>query len=158
VPSTLWIAMDLERARQLLASERQRLERVLARRASSDDGEEADEQHASNLAADLYQEELDEGLSDDLRLRLAALERAERRLAAGTYGLSIESGEPIPDERLEAWPTAELTAEEERARAPSRRRTPGTTGTVQLAPASPGSELRRTGTAMCTEPHRAAKR
>jgi DnaK suppressor protein len=109
--------MDLERARQLLASERQRLERVLARRASSDDGEEADEQHASNLAADLYQEELDEGLSDDLRLRLAALERAERRLAVGTYGLSIESGEPIPDERLEAWPTAELTAEEERARA-----------------------------------------
>jgi RNA polymerase-binding transcription factor len=84
---------------------------------ASDDGEEADVQHASNLAADLYQEELDEGLSDDLRLRLAALERAERRLAAGTYGLSIESGEPIPDERLEAWPTAELTAEEERARA-----------------------------------------
>jgi hypothetical protein len=74
--------MDLERTRQPLASERQRLERVLARRASSDDGEEADEQHASNLAADLHQEELDEGLSDDLRLRLAALERAERRLAA----------------------------------------------------------------------------
>ena len=34
----------------------------------------------------------------------------------GTYGLSIESGQPIPDERLEALPTAELTVEEERAR------------------------------------------
>ena len=37
----------------------------------------------------------------DVKERLAALERAEERLAAGTYGLSIESGEPIPDERLE---------------------------------------------------------
>jgi len=35
------------------------------------------------------------------------------RLAAGTYGLSIESGKPIPDERLETLPTAERTAEEE---------------------------------------------
>jgi DnaK suppressor protein len=45
---------------------------------------------------------------------LAALERAEARLAAGTYGLSIESGEPIPDERLEANPLAERTVTEER--------------------------------------------
>jgi RNA polymerase-binding transcription factor DksA len=30
--------------------------------------------------------------------------------------MSIESGQPIPDERLQAVPTAELTAEEERAR------------------------------------------
>jgi DnaK suppressor protein len=44
---------------------------------------------------------------------MAAVERAEERLAAGTYGLSIESGEPIPDERLEAVPTAERTAEEQ---------------------------------------------
>ena len=40
----------------------------------------------------------------------------EQRLAAGTYGLSLESGRPIPDERLEAFPTAERTADEERAR------------------------------------------
>ena len=39
----------------------------------------------------------------------------QQRLAAGTYGLSVESGEPIPDERLEAFPTAERTVEEERA-------------------------------------------
>lgn len=44
------------------------------------------------------------------------MERAEQRLAAGTYGLSVESGRPIPDERLEAVPTAELTVEEERSR------------------------------------------
>jgi DnaK suppressor protein len=44
---------------------------------------------------------------------LIALERAEARLAAGTYGLSIESGDPIPDGRLEAVPLAERTVEEE---------------------------------------------
>ena len=69
-----------------------------------------------DVASDLYQDELDEGLSDDLREQLAAVERAEARLAAGTYGLSIESGQPIPDERLEAFPTAERTTEEESSR------------------------------------------
>ncbi len=48
-----------------------------------------------------------------LRDELAALHRAEERLAAGTYGLSVESGEPIPDARLEAVPLAERTVEEE---------------------------------------------
>ena len=65
------------------------------------------------MGSDVYQDELDEGLADDLREELAAVERAEARLAAGTYGLSIESGKPIPDERLEAIPTAERTVVEE---------------------------------------------
>jgi DnaK suppressor protein len=41
------------------------------------------------------------------RARLQALERAEARLAAGTYGRSVRSGQPIPDERLQAdpWPS-----------------------------------------------------
>ena len=71
------------------------------------------ELHIADQASDLYDNELNEGLSDDLRAELAAVERAEARLAAGTYGLSIESGEPIPDERLEAVPTAERTADEQ---------------------------------------------
>jgi len=49
-----------------------------------------------------------------------AVARAEARVEAGTYGLSVESGEPIPDERLEAIPTAERTAEEQ-ARFEGRR-------------------------------------
>ena len=47
--------------------------------------------------------------------QLAAVERAEQRLREGTYGLSVRSGEPIPDDRLQALPTAELTIEEQRA-------------------------------------------
>ena len=108
--------MDPDRARTLLAAERQRIERALARLRRQDDGEPADEFDPANLAADLYQDEFDEGLGADLREQLAAVERAEARLAAGTYGLSVESGRPIPDERLEVLPTAERTAAEERAR------------------------------------------
>ena len=106
--------MDPERARELLAAERHASSALLAdagargRRART-----ADEKDPGNQAADLYQDELDEGLRDDLREELEAVERAEARLEAGTYGLSIESGKPIPDERLEALPTAERTAEEE---------------------------------------------
>ncbi len=105
--------MDPDRARELLAAERERIERGLAQLGHEDTGEPADEEDPANLASDLYQDELDEGLGDDLREELAALERAEERLIAGTYGLSIESGQPIPDERLEALPTAERTVEEE---------------------------------------------
>jgi DnaK suppressor protein len=108
--------VDPERARQLLAAERERIERALGRLRHQDTGEEADEEDPGNLASELYQDELDEGLSDDLREQLEAVERAEARLAAGTYGLSVESGEPIPDERLEAIPTAERTADEEARR------------------------------------------
>jgi hypothetical protein len=47
-----------------------------------------------------------------LQARWAALQRAEARLAAGSYGRSIRSGQPIPDERLKADPLAELTVQE----------------------------------------------
>jgi DnaK suppressor protein len=108
--------METDRARELLTAERERIERELGRVRHEDDGEPADEFDPANRASDLYQDEFDEGRADNLREQLAALKRAEARLAAGTYGLSIESGQPIPDERLEAVPTAELTADEERAR------------------------------------------
>jgi DnaK suppressor protein len=108
--------MDADRARELLSAERARIERSLSRTGRQDDGEEADEFDPGNLASDLYQDEFDEGLEDDLHEQLAAVERAEARLVAGTYGKSIESGEVIPDGRLEAVPTAELTADEERRR------------------------------------------
>jgi DnaK suppressor protein len=108
--------MDPERARELLAAERARIERALARLGHVDTGELSNEEDPANLASELYQEELDASLADRLRRELAAVERAEARLAAGTYGLSVESGKPIPDERLEAVPTAERTVEEEARR------------------------------------------
>ena len=105
--------MDPERARELLAAERERIEQEIARRKSADRGDVEDDLDEGDQATDLYREELDESRTDDLREQLAAVERAEQRLAAGTYGLSVVSGKPIPDERLEAIPTAERTVEEE---------------------------------------------
>ena len=40
------------------------------------------------------------------------LDRALKRLDDGTYGRSVRSGQPIPDERLEAESAAELTVQE----------------------------------------------
>jgi len=101
---------------QSLPARDPRLNDVTSRTPSgTDDGEIAGFQEPANLAAELNLDNLDEALAADIQERLEALERAEQRLATGAYGLSIESGEPIPDERLEAFPTAERTVEEERA-------------------------------------------
>lgn len=106
--------MDSERARELLTAERSRIEQALAELEGegllegSDRLEPGDED-----SEDLYQDEFDEGRRQQLQEDLAALERAEARLADGTYGLSVESGQPIPDARLQALPTAERTVEEE---------------------------------------------
>ena len=105
--------MDPERARQLLAEERRRIESALARRKPADIGELADQDEPADRASELYADELDEGISDDLREALSAVERAEARLEQGTYGRSVESDQPIPDDRLEAFPTAERTVEEQ---------------------------------------------
>jgi DnaK suppressor protein len=108
--------MDSERARELLALERTRVEEAIA--ALDRDGplEGSDRREpGDNDSEDLYQDEFNAGRADDLRQQLAAVERAEVRLANGTYGLSIDSGKPIPDGRLEALPTAERTVEEQSA-------------------------------------------
>jgi RNA polymerase-binding transcription factor len=109
--------MDLDRARQLLARERERLNLATARPGHEDPEAAAEQNEPGDRGSqDLYQNEFDAGLAEDLAEQVAALERAEARLAAGTYGLSIESGEPIPDARLEAIPTAERTVEEQALR------------------------------------------
>jgi DnaK suppressor protein len=111
--------MDPERAKELLAAERQRIERELAGLEGDTDpdgGYDESKLDQGDAAYELYEDERDDTRAEDLREQLAAVERAEERLAAGTYGVSVESGEPIPDERLEAVPTAELTVDEERAR------------------------------------------
>jgi DnaK suppressor protein len=108
------VHMDTERARQLLATERERVEGEIAalERSGPEEGDERREPGDFNSEG-LYEDELDAGRAVELKDRLAAVERAEQRLAEGKYGLSVRSGEPIPDARLEANPTAELTVEEQ---------------------------------------------
>jgi DnaK suppressor protein len=58
---------------------------------------------------------MDDAIAESMRDRLAAIDRALKRLDDGTFGRSVRSGLPIPDDRLEADPAAELTIEEARA-------------------------------------------
>jgi len=108
--------MDSKRARELLAQERLRIERALAeRRDPVAAGELSDQdQHLGDAASELHERELEEGLAEQFQSELATVERAEARLAGGSYGISVESGEQIPDARLEAFPLAERTVAEER--------------------------------------------
>ncbi len=105
--------MNTEQARELLASERERLERALGELAAPETGGDRDPAEAGDDAPQLLDAEIDAGLAEPLREQLAALGRAEARLAEGTYGISIESGEAIPDGRLQSIPWAERTAEEQ---------------------------------------------
>lgn len=106
--------MDSDRASELLARERERIEEAIAALHRDGPREGSDQREPGDRGSeDLYQDEFNAGRAEDLQQQLAALERAEARLAAGTYGVSIESGEPIPDGRLEALPTAERTVAEQ---------------------------------------------
>jgi DnaK suppressor protein len=134
--------MEEERARALLGEERQRLERLLA----SVDADHDRVAPADEVAEDLVDgadrrtsEETDEAVARQLHHRMLALQRAETRLAAGTYGRSVLSGRPIPDERLEAFPLAELTVDEEAARERTER--PFAEGVERAADGEDGATL-----------------
>jgi DnaK suppressor protein len=112
--------MDHDEARERLLAERTEVADLLAGTESSarEDRETEDEDaqvYDSDAAPDLVAEGMDDAIADSLRDRLAALDRALKRLEDGTYGRSVRSGLPIPDERLAADPAAELTIEEARA-------------------------------------------
>jgi RNA polymerase-binding transcription factor DksA len=112
------VIVNEPRARELVARERARFESMLAElggeilaegfigRQQPGDREDAGSARET--------ESVTVALTADLREQLAAVGRAEERIARGTYGRSIESGISIPDERLEAEPLAERTVEEQR--------------------------------------------
>ena len=107
--------MDDARARQLLAEERTRVEgllRDLTEASDEDRASASDTGDVADPAQPLTDEQGTDAVAEGLRERLAVIERAEARLDAGTYGRSVRSGAPIPDDRLEADPAAELTVEE----------------------------------------------
>ena len=103
--------MDPERARELFAPPSEGGSRASWAATECDELEDLTDDDHEHLG----DAELDAGLVERYRDDLAAVERAEARLEAGTYGLSIQSGQAIPDARLEVEPTAELTVEEQSA-------------------------------------------
>jgi DnaK suppressor protein len=108
--------MDQTQARALLADECARLQRLLQAATGEPQpaelGDEVDDADRRNA------EQTGMAVEQLLHARWAALGRAEAQLAAGRYGRSVRSGQPIPDERLEADPLAELTVQEAAAAEP----------------------------------------
>jgi DnaK suppressor protein len=109
------LTMEKVKAKELLRSERLRVETLIGQVT----GNAGDDRTAANQPGDMFdsaqpltEEGTDEAILAGLQERLAAIDRAEARLDAGTYGYSVRSGQPIPDERLEVDPAAELTVEE----------------------------------------------
>jgi DnaK suppressor protein len=108
-------AVDHDQARARLRAERAEIEDSLAATESAVRQDQTAEQEvgdAADVAQPLAAEGTDEAIAESLRGRLGAIDRALQRLEDGTYGRSIRSGRPIPEERLEADPAAELTVEE----------------------------------------------
>ena len=110
--------MNEPRARELVARERARIESMLAELGGEIRAEGSIQRQQTGDSADagsaLETESANVARTADLRAQLAAVGRAEERIAGGTYGRSVESGIPIPDDRLEAEPLAERTIEEQR--------------------------------------------
>jgi DnaK suppressor protein len=112
--------MDESRARALLLAERAEVIAALReaeeeRQEPSADPVELGPGDAVDRTVPIDEREQAEDIAAQLQERLEAIDRALARLEAGTYGRSVLSGKPIPDERLEADPAAELTIEEARA-------------------------------------------
>jgi DnaK suppressor protein len=107
--------MNEQRAHELLDAEKARLARLLRGEDSTALEDRAGEEEPggfSNAAESLTAQGTDDAIAKSIRARLDAIHRAEERLEAGTFGRSVRSGRPIPDERLEADPAAELTVDE----------------------------------------------
>jgi DnaK suppressor protein len=110
--------VDESRARALLRAERAEVASLLRLTEES----VTEEQQVNDIPEDfgdaglpLTEEAEDAAVADQLRDRLAAIDRALARIEAGTYGRSVLSGKPIPEQRLEADPAAEMTVEEAQA-------------------------------------------
>lgn len=94
------VRAELESRRNALA---QRLARVQRHRRREDGPLEAD---AQEQAQERENDEVLDGLDDQARAEVAALDAALARLAAGTYGECDRCGDPIAAGRLRALPTA----------------------------------------------------
>lgn len=111
--------MDQSVARDRLTAERAEVAQLLkdAESAGQQDREVEDEPgDYADSAQPLTAQGMDDAFAEGFRDRLAAIDRALHRLDDGTYGKSVLSGDPIPDERLDADPAAELTVAEARAK------------------------------------------
>ena len=121
--------------REFIARQKQRLQDLRAeleqvrggleedQRYRGEEEEDFTEHDSGDLSQSLFTREVDATVERQVERRLEHVERALQKIEDGTYGLSDDSGEPIPRGRLEAVPEAVRTVEEQqRFREPYRHR------------------------------------
>ena len=116
------VGLDLDRFRHALEGERERL--LHAVQTVHHDGSLLDEtgdlaigsgDHIADSATETYMRELDDGLEENAEHLLTEIDAALGRIDDGTYGLCVNCGKPIGEERLEAVPYATLCIDDKRA-------------------------------------------
>jgi DnaK suppressor protein len=120
---------------EFIARQKERLQDLKAELERVRDGVQEDEQvraeeegdftehDSGDMSQSLFTREVDATVERQVERRLEHVERALQKIEEGTYGLSDDSGEPIPKGRLEAMPEAIRTVEEQqRSREPYRHR------------------------------------
>jgi DnaK suppressor protein len=116
---------DQQLDREFIERQKERLQELKAELTRVRDGLDEDSrfraeeegdftQHDSgDMSQSLFTREVDATVEQQVGRRLQAVERALEKIEEGTYGLSDDSGEPIPRGRLEAVPEATRTVEEQ---------------------------------------------
>jgi DnaK suppressor protein len=107
--------MDAERARELIVSERERLETLVRQRETENGiGSESEtdsvselsslDQHQGDLGTETFEREKDFSLLEQLEAEIGDLDAALRKIDEGTYGTCEVCGKEIEPGRLEAVP------------------------------------------------------
>ena len=92
-------------------------------RYRAEEEEDFTQHDSGDMSHSLFTREVDATVERQVERRLEHVERALQKIEEGTYGLSDQSGEPIPRGRLEAVPEAIRTVEEQQgSREPYRHR------------------------------------
>ena len=118
----------IARQKQRLQDLKSELERVRGglqedERFRAEEEEDFTQHDSGDMSQSLFTREVDATVERQVERRLAHVERSLQKIEEGTYGLSDDSGEPIPRGRLEAVPEAIRTVEEqERSREAYRHR------------------------------------
>jgi RNA polymerase-binding protein DksA len=118
------VTIDTEQFRGVLLEERTRVQAALenlreetAGTLYDDAGEEsAYDNHLADTATETYDRELDYTLEENSEHVLADIDAALKRIEDGLYGTCTNCGEQIPEERLEARPSATLCIDCQRVR------------------------------------------
>lgn len=109
--------IDLSRFQNLLLEQKRKVEKGISsmrektfeHSQKESTGEDSTyDQHSADLALDTFEREKDLGLMDGLRIDKTKVNLALERIRDGTYGYCLRCRKPVPAERLEAVPEAEL--------------------------------------------------